>query len=82
MDQAINKFIKHTIVNLEGALMKDEDQLTLAVLVNLEGVIDTYIEALEYALDNPTENWYHRGLGEKCTKKRLAVCLMYLQTTE
>jgi hypothetical protein len=56
MDQAIKKFIKHTIVNLEGALMKDEDQLTLAVLVNLEGVIDTYIEALEYALDNPTEN--------------------------
>jgi hypothetical protein len=56
MDQAINKFIKHTIVNLEGALMKDEDQLTLAVLVNLEGVIDTYIEALEYALDNPTKN--------------------------
>jgi hypothetical protein len=56
MDKDINKFIKHTIVNLEGALMQDEDQLTLAVLVNLEGVIDTYIEALEYALDNPTEN--------------------------
>lgn len=56
MDKEINKFIKHTIVNLEGALMQDEDQLTLAVLVNLEGVIDTYIEALEYALDNPTKN--------------------------
>jgi hypothetical protein len=56
MDKDINKFIKHTIVNLEGALMQDEDQLTLAVLVNLEGVIDTYIEALEYALDNPTKN--------------------------
>ena len=56
MDKEINNFIKHTIVNLEGALMKDEDQLTLAVLVNLEGVIDTYIEALEYALDNPPEN--------------------------
>ena len=53
MDKEINKFIKHTIVNLEGALMKDEDQLTLAVLVNIEGVIDSYIEALEYALDNP-----------------------------
>jgi hypothetical protein len=33
--------------------MKDEDQLTLAVLVNLEGVIDSYIEALEDRLDNP-----------------------------
>jgi hypothetical protein len=53
MDKEINKFIKHTIVNLEGALMKDEDQLTLAVLVNIEGVIDSYIEALEDSLDNP-----------------------------
>jgi hypothetical protein len=53
MDKEINKFIKHTIVNLEGALMKDEDQLTLAVLVNIEGVIDSYIMALEDILDNP-----------------------------
>jgi hypothetical protein len=56
MQEEINSFIKHTIVNLQGALEKQEEQLTLAVLVNLEGVIDTYIEALEYALDNPTEN--------------------------
>jgi hypothetical protein len=56
MDKDINNFIRHTITNLQGALMQDEDQLTLAVLVNLEGVIDTYIEALEYALDNPPEN--------------------------
>jgi hypothetical protein len=56
MQQEINKFIRHTIENLQGALEKQEEQLTLAVLVNLEGVIDTYIEALEYALDNPTEN--------------------------
>jgi hypothetical protein len=56
MDKDIRDFIKHTIVNLQGALMKNEDQLALAVLVNLEGVIDSYIEALEYALDNPTEN--------------------------
>jgi hypothetical protein len=53
MDKEINKFIKHTITNLQGALMQDEDQLTLAVLVNLEGVIDSYIEALEDRLDNP-----------------------------
>jgi hypothetical protein len=56
MQQEINKFIIHTIENLQGALEKQEEQLTLAVLVNLEGVIDSYIEALEYALDNPTEN--------------------------
>jgi hypothetical protein len=53
MDKDINKFIRHTITNLQGALMQDEDQLTLAVLVNLEGVIDSYIEALEDILDNP-----------------------------
>ena len=56
MDQAVNRFIKHTVANLEAALEKDEEQLTLAVLVNLEGVIDSYIEALEYSLDNPPEN--------------------------
>ena len=56
MQEDINKFIKHTVTNLERALELDEDQLTLAVLINLEGVIDTYIEALEYALDNPPEN--------------------------
>ena len=56
MDEAVNRFIKHTVANLEAALEKQEDQLTLAVLVNLEGVIDSYIEALEYSLDNPPEN--------------------------
>jgi hypothetical protein len=56
MDKEINKFIRHTIANLQGALEKQEEQLTLAVLVNLEGVIDSYIMALEDSLDNPTEN--------------------------
>jgi hypothetical protein len=66
MDKEINKFIKHTIVNLEGALMKDEDQLTLAVLVNLEGVIDSYIEALEDSLDNPPEmSDLYDSIGQK-----------------
>ena len=46
MDKDINKFIKHTIVNLEGALMKDDDQLTLAVLTNLSDTIDSYLEPL------------------------------------
>ena len=47
MDTAINRFIKHTIVNLEGALMKDDDMLTLAVLTNLADTIESYIEPLE-----------------------------------
>lgn len=47
MDKDIKRFIKHTIVNLEGTLIKDDDQLTLAVLTNLADVIDSYIEALE-----------------------------------
>ena len=46
MDKDINKFIKHTIVNLEGALLKDDDQLTLAVLTNLSDTIDSYLEPL------------------------------------
>lgn len=56
MDEDINRFIKHTIANLEAALEKQEEQLTLAVLVNLEGVMDSYIMALEDSLDNPPEN--------------------------
>ena len=56
MQEDINKFIIHTIVNLEGALMKDKDQLTLAVLINIEAVIGTYIAELDYALDNHLEN--------------------------
>lgn len=47
MDKDISKFIKHTIVNLEGTLMKDDDKLTLAVLYNLSDTLDSYIEALE-----------------------------------
>ena len=47
MDKEINKFIKHTIANLEGALEKQDDKLTWAVLTNLADVIDSYIEVLE-----------------------------------
>jgi hypothetical protein len=50
MDKEINKFIKHTIVNLEGALMKDDDMLTLAVLTNLADTIESYIEPLELSV--------------------------------
>ena len=47
MDTAINRFIIHTIANLEGALEKDEPQLTWAVLKNLSDVIESYVEAIE-----------------------------------
>jgi hypothetical protein len=47
MDTAINRFIKHTIVNLQGALDKGDDDLTLAVLINLSCVIESYVEAMQ-----------------------------------
>jgi hypothetical protein len=50
MQEEINKFIKHTIVNLEGALMKDDDKLTLAILTNLADTIESYIEPLELSV--------------------------------
>jgi hypothetical protein len=50
MDKEIKRFIKHTIVNLEGALMKDDDMLTLAVLTNLADTIESYIEPLELSV--------------------------------
>lgn len=47
MEESINKFIKHTIVNLQGALDKDDDELTLAVLINLANVIESYVEVMQ-----------------------------------
>jgi hypothetical protein len=47
VDTAINRFIKHTVANLEAALEKDDDELTLAVLVNLSSVIESYVEAMQ-----------------------------------
>jgi hypothetical protein len=47
MDQAVNRFIKHTVLNLERALELDDDELTLAVLVNLSSVIESYVEAMQ-----------------------------------
>ncbi len=46
----INKFIRHTITNLEGALEKQDDRLTLAVLTNLAYTIESYIEPLELSV--------------------------------
>jgi hypothetical protein len=51
MDTAINRFIKHTIVNLQGALDKDEPQITWAVLKNLSSVLESYVEAMEHELE-------------------------------
>ena len=48
--EEINKFIRHTIENLEGALEKQDDKLTWAVLTNLSDVLDTYIEPLELSV--------------------------------
>ena len=47
MDEAVNRFIKHTVLNLERALELDDDELTLAVLVNLSSVIESYVEAMQ-----------------------------------
>ena len=47
IQEEINKFIKHTITNLEGALEKQDERLTLAVLTNLADTIESYIEPLE-----------------------------------
>jgi hypothetical protein len=51
MDTAINRFIKHTVLNLEAALEKDEPQLTWAVLKNLSDVIESYVEAMQDELE-------------------------------
>jgi hypothetical protein len=42
----VDDFIKHTITNLEGALEKQDDKLTLAVLTNLSDTIESYIDPL------------------------------------
>ena len=46
----INKFIRHTITNLEAALEKQDDRLTLAVLTNLAYTLESYIEPLELSV--------------------------------
>jgi hypothetical protein len=51
MNKDIDKFIRHTITNLEGALEHDEPQLTWAVLKNLSSVIESYVEATEHELE-------------------------------
>ena len=51
MEESVNGFIKHTIVNLQGALDKDNDELTLAVLINLANVIESYLEAMQDELE-------------------------------
>jgi len=50
----INKFIRHTITNLEGALEHQDAKLTLAVLTNLSDTIESYIEPLELSVLSDT----------------------------
>jgi hypothetical protein len=50
IQEEINKFIRHTITNLEGALDHQDDKLTLAVLTNLSDTIESYIEPLELSV--------------------------------
>jgi len=51
MEESVNRFIKHTIANLEGALEKDEPKLTWAVMKNLSSVIESYVEAMQHELE-------------------------------
>jgi hypothetical protein len=50
IQEEINKFIRHTITNLQGALDHQDDKLTLAVLTNLSDTIESYIEPLELSV--------------------------------
>jgi hypothetical protein len=54
MQEEINKFIRHTITNLEGALEHQDAKLTLAILTNLADTIESYIEALELSVLSDT----------------------------
>jgi hypothetical protein len=51
MEKAVNRFIRHTVHNLERALELDDNELTLAVLVNLSSVIESYVEAMQDELE-------------------------------
>ena len=51
MNEDVNRFIKHTVLNLERALELDEPQLTWAVLKNLSSVVESYVEAIELELE-------------------------------
>lgn len=50
MDTHINAFLIRAVTNLEGALEKQDDKLTWAVLTNLSDTIGSYITALEEKL--------------------------------
>jgi hypothetical protein len=51
MEESVNRFIKHTVLNLERALELDDPQLTWAVLKNLSSVVESYVEAIEHELE-------------------------------
>jgi len=47
MDKQITKMINTTIKNLTKAKQSNDEQLVQAVLINLNSVLPTYIDALE-----------------------------------
>jgi hypothetical protein len=51
MEESVNRFIKHTIVNLEKALELDDAKIKWAVLKNLSDVVESYVEAMQDELE-------------------------------
>ena len=47
MDKQITKMLNTTIKNLTKAKQSDDERLVQAVLINLNSVLPTYIDALE-----------------------------------
>jgi hypothetical protein len=51
MEESVNRFIKHAIVNLEKALELDDPKIKWAVLKNLSDVVESYVEAMQDELE-------------------------------
>lgn len=54
MDAYIHKFLVNTSINCKRAVADNDPKLTLAVLVNLQSVIDSYVEAAQDEYNNKT----------------------------
>ena len=47
MDAHIRKFLTNTSINCRKAIVNNDPKLTLAVLVNLQSVLDGYVQAAQ-----------------------------------
>ena len=47
MDAFIRKFLTNTSINCKKAVVENDPKLTLAVLVNLQSVLDSYVQAAQ-----------------------------------